>query len=267
MGNKAKIREDAMSLNPIDDALFVKMAEDKAFCEEILQVILSDKELVVLQHRPQLVLKNLQGRSCVLDCECILGDGRHVNVEVQRSNADDHQRRMRYNGSLLSVNVANPGDKFCDVPDVIVILIAQFDVFSDGCALYHVDRVVRESGRVVNNGLQEIYVNAVLDDGSDVAGLMKVFTQDSAYDDERFPATSKRKRLFKTTEEGIREMCEVIERNREEGRMEGRAEGRIEGALRTLISMVRKNRITKEEAAEEASMSLAEFEKALASQP
>lgn len=28
MSNKAKIRKDAMSLNPIDDALFCKMAED-----------------------------------------------------------------------------------------------------------------------------------------------------------------------------------------------------------------------------------------------
>ena len=28
MSNKAKIREDAMKLNPIDDALFCKMAED-----------------------------------------------------------------------------------------------------------------------------------------------------------------------------------------------------------------------------------------------
>ena len=36
MSNKAKIREDAMSLNPIDDALFQKMAEDISFCQEIL---------------------------------------------------------------------------------------------------------------------------------------------------------------------------------------------------------------------------------------
>ena len=36
MSNKAKIRKDAMSLNPIDDALFCKMAEDIRFCEEIL---------------------------------------------------------------------------------------------------------------------------------------------------------------------------------------------------------------------------------------
>lgn len=45
MSNKAKIREDAMKLNPIDDALFAKMAEDINFCQEILQVFLADKKI------------------------------------------------------------------------------------------------------------------------------------------------------------------------------------------------------------------------------
>ena len=31
MGNRARIRRDAMSLNPIDDALFQKMAEDTEY--------------------------------------------------------------------------------------------------------------------------------------------------------------------------------------------------------------------------------------------
>ena len=49
---------------------------------------------------------------------------------------------------------------------------------------------------------------------------MDVFTVDNVYDDNRFPATSSRKRRFKTTEEGVSEMCEVIERNRAETKVE-----------------------------------------------
>ena len=49
---------------------------------------------------------------------------------------------------------------------------------------------------------------------------MDVFTVDNVYDDNRFPATSSRKRRFKTTEEGVSEMCEVIERNRAEAKVE-----------------------------------------------
>lgn len=51
MSNKAKIREDAMKLNPIDDTLFCKMAENITFCEEILQIILNDTCLKVLNER------------------------------------------------------------------------------------------------------------------------------------------------------------------------------------------------------------------------
>ena len=32
MNTKEKIREEVRHLNPIDDALFIKMAEDKPFC-------------------------------------------------------------------------------------------------------------------------------------------------------------------------------------------------------------------------------------------
>lgn len=41
---------------------------------------------------------------------------------------------------------------------------------------------------------------------------------------DKFPAISERKRIFKTTEEGVNEMCEVIERNRAEARAEERYE-------------------------------------------
>ena len=48
---------------------------------------------------------------------------------------------------------------------------------------------------------------------------------------------------------------------RQEEREEGRAEGRAEGALRTLANLVKKGRMTPAEAAEEANMTVAEFEK------
>ena len=146
VGNRARIRQDAMSLNPIDDALFQKMAEDTGFCQEILQVILNDKALQVMDNVPQFTLKNLQGRSCILDVKCTLGDGRIVNAEVQKSDNDDHQRRVRYNAALLTANIAEPGDRFKAIPNVVVVFISKFDMYKSGKALYHVDRIIRENG-------------------------------------------------------------------------------------------------------------------------
>ncbi len=107
MSNPAKIREKALLLNPIDDLMFRKMAEDSDFCEEILQVLLEDPNLVVLENTPQWQGTNLKGRSVILDAKCKLGSGTEVNIEVQKPDDDDHQKRVRYNGRM-SVCCSSP---------------------------------------------------------------------------------------------------------------------------------------------------------------
>ncbi len=237
MSNKAKIREAAKELVPIDDIMFCKMAEDRDFCEEILKVILEDPRLTVISNTPQYVGTNLQGRSVRLDTLCILGSGLTVSVEVQKSDNDDHQRRVRYNSSVLTANITDPGTNFKDVPDVYAVFISRFDIFKDNHALYHVDRVVRESGRIVENGLREIYVNATVKDGTDVSELMEVFISQNAYND-KFPITSSIKHRYKETEEGKKIMSNsidsILEQLSQEKLAEGLAEGRAEGRTKAM---------------------------------
>ena len=115
--------------------------------------------------------------------------------------------------------------------------------------------MIRETGKIVDNGFTEIYVNAEADDKSDVSELMNVFIQDKVYDDVKFPITSACKRRYKTTEEGVREMCEIIERNRAEGREEGRAEGLAEGKASLIINML-KSKMKPEQIAQIAQMTV-----------
>ena len=222
MSNKAKIREEAKKLNSIDDLMFRTMAEDEKFCEEILRVILEDDALTVLESTPQYAGTNPQGRSVILDAKCVLGDGRKIDIEVQKANDDDHQRRVRYNGAILTTNLTDPGDKFKDVPDVCVVFISKFDIFNGNLPLYHVDRVIRETGEKVDNGFEEVYVNAKVKNGSVVSELMEVFVNDDAYNN-KFPITSDSKRRYKETEEGQQTMCEIMERIAKEEREEGNA--------------------------------------------
>lgn len=106
-----KYVERAKQMNPIDDAFFQKMPESKAFCQEILKVFLQDEMLVVTQAKPQHSIKNLQGRSVILDVHCVSGDGKRYNVEVQKNDKDDHQKRVRYNGSCITANITDTGYK------------------------------------------------------------------------------------------------------------------------------------------------------------
>ena len=178
--NKKKAREIAKQLNIIDDTLFQKMAEDEGFCEELISTVLGEK-VEVLQVIQQEGFKNLQGRSVILDAWCKLQDGRIVCVEVEKSRKHNHFKRTRYNTSCVTTNITDPGTDFEDVPDVISIYIADFDIFKKGKIIYHVERIVKETGDICENGLQEIYVNARADDGSELAELMQIFKEQDRY--------------------------------------------------------------------------------------
>ena len=147
----------------------------------------------------------------------------------------------------------------------MLVHISKFDMYKSGKALYHVDRIIRENGTMVDNGFSELYVNAEVQDDSDVAKLMDIFTRHDAYDDEMFPITSKRKRLFKTTEEGVNEICEVIEKYIAEGRREGirkgRSEGRREGKAEAIRNLMESMSMTAEQAMKALKIPAGEFGK------
>ena len=266
----AQARRDMGELRPIDDLMFRVMARDEAFCEEVLRVLLEDKGLKVVKSTPQAAVTNLRGRSVVLDALCELSDGRLVNVEVQRADDDDLQRRVRYYASLVTTDRTPPGARFADVPDVCVALVCEFDPLGEGCPLYHVDRVVREGGRTLDNGLEELYVNALARDGGEVSALMRVFVEAEAYDEARFPETSRVKRRLRETEEGREDMGSVIEeicaKNRLEGKAEGKAEGIVEGTLKTLVRLVRDGLVSVQDAAASAGVDADDIRRTLAAE-
>ena len=104
---------------------------------------------------------------------------------------------------------------------------SKFDMYMSGKALYHVDRIIRENGTMVDNGF--------------------------------------RKWLFKTTEEGVNEMCEVIEKYIAEGRREGirkgRSEGRREGKAEAIRNLMESMSMTAEQAMKALKIPAGEFGK------
>lgn len=205
-----RTREIARQLNIIDDTLFQKMAEDAGFCEELISVVL-EEQVNVLQVIQQDSMKNLQGRSVVLDVLCEMEDGRICSVEVEKSRKHNHFKRVRYNTSCITTNITETGADFEKVPDVISIYISDFDIFKKNKVIYHVERIVKETAEICDNGMQEIYVNASADDGSDLAELMRIFKEQDKYNYEKFPRISKRKHQFLVDERGEKEMCELVE--------------------------------------------------------
>lgn len=207
---KEKI-EKVKELRPIDDVLFEVLAEDREVCEEMLRVILEDDKLIVHDVITQSDQRNIYGRSVRLDALCTLGDGSKCNIEVQRSDNDNHLKRVRFNAASITVKDSNPGERFEKVIELKVVYISEFDAFRKGKTIYHVDKVLRETGDVIDDGLHEIFVNAAINDGSDIAELMQSFKQQMV-DNPKFPKLSDRMKLLKETQGGASAVCAVMER-------------------------------------------------------
>ena len=282
--SKQRFMEAIGTLNPIEDAVFRKMAESIEFCEEILRVFLQEPKLRVVSNHSQHSVTSIEGRSVILDAYCELEDGRKVNVEVQNANNTDHQRRVRYYSSVLTTSLMKKGDSFDKVPNICIVYVCNFDIFGLNKSLYVIKRIIDKTEVELDNGLQEIYISPI-NDGSLIAELMRVFIESDVYN-LKFPVTSEMKLRFnretkgeKMTEalrgvyEALREevdresmkaaMREGMEKGIEEGRARGIEEGRAEGVLSSLVSLVKDGLISVSEAAKRADMSEEDFKKYL----
>ena len=60
-----------------------------------------------------------------------------------------------------------------------MVYISEFDVVGEGLTIYHVNKVIAETGQIIDDGTKQIYVNTAVDDGTDIAELMSCFTKRS----------------------------------------------------------------------------------------
>ena len=290
--SKQRFMEAIGTLNPIEDAVFRKMAESIEFCEEILRVFLQEPKLRVVSNHSQHSVTSIEGRSVILDAYCELEDGRKVNVEVQNANNTDHQRRVRYYSSVLTTSLMKKGDSFDKVPNICIVYVCNFDIFGLNKSLYVIKRIIDKTEVELDNGLQEIYISPV-NDGSLIAELMRVFTESDVYN-LKFPVTSEMKLRFNRETKGekmteaLRELYEALReevdresmkaamregmekgieegraRGMEEGRARGMEEGIAKGVLSSLVSLVKDGLISVTEAAKRADMSEESFKKYL----
>lgn len=228
-------KQKVKDFRPIDDVFFEVLADSKEFCQEMLRVILEDDGLIVNDVIVQSSNRNIYGRSVRLDVLCTLGDGQKVNIEVQRSDNDNHLKRVRFNASSITVRESQTGEHFEDILEVYVVYISEFDIFEKGRTIYHVDSIIRETGEAADDGLHRIFVNTACDDGTDIADLMSCFTK-KMVNHPKFPVFTSRMHELKEEEGGISHMCEIMEKYERIAAEAGRAEGRLD-AIRNMIEL------------------------------
>ena len=229
MDFEKKHQEDLQRLRGfrlLDDDFMTKVFEDISCAELLLRIILNDEGLRVLEAHSQRGIKNLQGRSVKLDILAVDSHNRVFNVEVQRSDRGAGAKRARYNSALIDANVTEPGDQYEDLNETFVIFITENDVMKAGLPIYHIDRVVRETGKLFEDEEHIIYVNSQIKDETKLGRLMHDFSCTDAKDMYN-KVLADRVRYFKEDERGVEIMCREMEIMRNQAHEEGIEKGRI----------------------------------------
>ena len=226
-----------------DDFMSVCLADNFDGVELILRIVLGQKDIKIKSIRTQEPMKNLQGRSAILDVHAVDSANKEFDVEIQRSDAGAGAKRARHNSSLLDAHILKPGDDTEDIPDSYVIFITENDVMKGNQPIYPVERYVTigENKVLFDDGSHILYVNGKYRGNDEIGKLMHDFSCTNP-DNMNYEALAKKARYFKQDEKGVAAMCKIME--------DMRNEAAINSARETAERLIKKGKMTLEEIAE-----------------
>ncbi len=232
-----------------DDFMTVCLADNHEAVELILRIILGLEDIKIKSVRTQEVMKNLQGRSAILDVHVVDSEGKEFDVEIQRSDAGAGVKRARHNSSLLDAHILKPGEDTEDIPDSYVIFITENDVMGKGQAVYHIRRYVEtdEGKELFGDGSHILYVNGKYRGNDEIGRLMHDFSCADP-DEMNYETLAKRARYFKQDEEGVKAMCKMLE--------DMRNEAELEKAKKIAVCMIKAGKMPLEDIANYTELSL-----------
>lgn len=260
----------------MDDDFTRKFFEDNIQCTElVLRIIMNQDDLKIRKVQTQYEIKNLQGRSICMDVYAEDEHCRKYDLEVQRRNYGADPKRARFNSGIMDANELLEGDEWAELPETFVIFITEKDYFKEGKIIYYIDRKIQGTEHIVKDDLHVIYVNGSYRDDSPLGLLIHDFNCSNP-DQMYYKELAERVRYLKHSKEGKKIMGtladeikekweregreEGLKKGIQEGLLEGRKEGRKEGeeaAKKELaVKMLKRNKMTEEEIAEDTGLPL-----------
>ncbi len=220
--------------------------------ELLLNIILQRGDLKVLEVVGQREYKNPMsgGRSITIDIYAVDGNGKVYDVEVQRAPEGADPHRARFHSSMVDTKMLKAGQEFKEIHDSYVIFITASDVMGAGRALYHVNRVIEETGTYFGDGSHIIYVNGSYKDDNDPVGRLMHDFRCLSSADMFYPVLARAVEYFKETEGGREVVCQIFEDLAEKWVIEEKKE--------SARRMIASGKLTEEEIAEYAGLPVEE---------
>lgn len=232
-----------------DDFMTACFQDNTSGIELVIQIIMNNDDLHVTEVKSQYSMKNLHGRSLRLDIYATDSVGKKYNIEIQRAENGAGAKRARFNSALIDSKEIPAGFDTENLPETYVIFITEKDVLGKNLPIYHIERYVKETKELFNDGVHIIYVNAEVKDDTPLGKLIYDFACTDPKD-MNYAELAERVAYFKNDEKGVQMMCKVMEDMVREERFEEKVE--------FLDSLFKLGKLSDEEIANAARLTLQE---------
>lgn len=205
-----------------DDFMSVVFDRNIEATEFLLNIILERDDMKVIEVIGQREYKNpvIGGRSIRIDIYAKDSKGKIYDIEVQRADEGADVHRARFNSSMIDTRMLKESQGFRELHESYVIFITKNDVMGSGLPLYHIDRVVKETGISFGDGSHIIYVNGSYQNEDDPIGKLVHDFDCTESSDVIYPVLAKQIHYYKETEGGRSIVCKAVDELAEKRRLD-----------------------------------------------
>ena len=240
-------------MNLFNDIFTSVVFRDEGACLHLVRQLMQNPTLNIIAFRTQDDIPMLISKSPRLDITAEDDKGTIYEIEIQRLEEPAPARRVRYYASVMDSELLRKGATYDKLPEVYLFYISEDDIWHGGQTVYEVQQVLNCGRRIIpyDNGLHTIYVNAEIDDGSNIAKLMQYLKTAKAGDTSQ-GGLSEYVNYIKSPEGGRQVMGEFeryfTEKGREQGMKQGMKQGRKEEKLENIKALMESLKVSAQEA-------------------
>lgn len=157
--------------------------------------------------------------------------GKTTGIRNYRQRVKEfHLKRSRFIQSRIDSRSLGSGMGYDELPDLYLIFVTEKDFLNVRTGITRIVRIIKGTDRQIENGVHEIYANLeYLAEDEEVTRLLQFIgdTNNPEISQDGFQNLSERVEYLKNETGGARGMCELMEREWNNGREEGRKEGEL----------------------------------------
>ena len=225
-----------------DAFMFAAVMSDSEICRKVLEMSLGIPISEVHIQTEKTMAYHSEYHGVRLDVYADDAEKRRFNVEMQVTLQKFLPKRSRYYHDQIDMDALLAGDSYENLPDIYVIFICDFDPFGDGLYRYSTGTYCRETGNLVNDGVETIYLNAHGKNRTDIPEELLQFLD--------YVKNTGRKEVVSTIDPFVRHLQDTIDKiklNRgmeerymllEEMMRNERKEGNTEGKQEFLLTVL-----------------------------